>query len=113
MVSTRCFLYIIFDYIGVFSHHAFKVVLRDCSPGSSDYDKADIMKHLAQLHVKKMNDIEKDFLNKKFAHFLIEKEGIITKENFLTEFVPCYFIHPRQKNIDALRDGLTLNGRWG
>ena len=70
------------------------------------------MKHLAQLHGKEFDDIEKKFLHHRFEEFDIEKEGIITKDNFLTEFVPCFFVHPRRKNIDALRDGLTLNGRW-
>ena len=70
------------------------------------------MKHLAQLHVKEFDDIEKTYLNHRFEDFGIEEEGEITKDNFLTEFVPRFFVDPRQKNIDALRDGLTLNGRW-
>ena len=71
------------------------------------------MKHLAQMHVEEFSDIEKKFLGVSFEDCGIDKKtGEITKDNFLTEFVPLYFVQPRHENIGALREGITLGGEF-
>ena len=66
------------------------------------------MTHLAQTN--EFVDVTK-YLGTEFNDWLIEKEGIITKDNFVTDFVPGYILTPREKNLDAFREGLTLNGK--
>jgi hypothetical protein len=78
-------------------------------PGSEEYDEADLYRHLAQI--KEFEDVEK-FFGLEFSLYEIEKEGIITKENFKTDFVPAFVIDTRRKNLGALREGLTLNGMY-
>lgn len=103
---------------------SFAVLLRNCEPGSKDYPDGLVMNHLAQLDVDSFKDegfvengkgegfaenISKHF-DLEFAVYGIEKEGVITKDNFISDFVPGFVIEPRRKNIDALREGLTLDG---
>jgi hypothetical protein len=78
-------------------------------PESEEYDKSDLYRHLAQI--EEFKDVEK-FINVEFSAYEIEKEGIITKENFKTDFVPAYIVDARSKNLEALREGLTLNGTY-
>ncbi len=85
----------------------FEVILRDCPPGSPDYKKEEVLRHLAQMDCE---DIKK-FLGHEFSLFDIDKEGVVTKENFFTDFVPAVWIESRKNNIQSLRDGLTLKGK--
>lgn len=46
-----------------------------------------------------------------FQEYCIEgKKGTVTMDNFITEFLPAYIVEPRSKNLEALSEGLSLNG---
>ena len=67
------------------------------------------MTHLAQI--EEFKEVEEKFFGRKFEDYGIEKEGIITKDNFISDFFPAYVIDSRGGNLDALRAGFTLDGK--
>ena len=92
--------------------HFSPVILRNCLPGSKEYDNSALVRHFADMEEKdNIKDIDKKYCGLPFMAFEIEKEGNITKDNFFTEFVPEYMVESRKKHIDAIREGLTLNGK--
>ena len=84
------------------------VLLRDCKPGTEGYSDSEVLTHLAQI--EEFEDVEK-IEGLQFEDYGIVKEGIITKENFISDFVPAYVIDSRKKNLEAMREGLTLDGK--
>ena len=86
------------------------MLLRNCLPGTEDYPDDLVLKHLSKLDIGGFEKIEKHFGND-FELYGIEKEGKITKDNFISDFVPEYVIRSREKNLKALREGLTLDGK--
>ena len=46
-----------------------------------------------------------------FESFGIEKEGEITVDNFVSDFICGSIIDTRKMSLDALREGLTLGGK--
>jgi len=80
---------------------------RDCSPGDEGYHKHDIAYHLqgigANLHqLKSTIGVEYDYID--------GKPEIVTEETFFTKFIKDRFIQSRRISINALKEGLTLNG---
>ena len=85
------------------------MLLRNCLPGTSDYPDDLALTHLSKLDIDGLKNVERYF-GLEFEDLSIEKEGIITEENFIRDFIPGYVIQPRHNNLKALRDGLTLEG---
>ena len=89
------------------------VLLRNCSPGSAEYDDADVLNHFANLHDKdEAEKVGDKYYGHEFSLYDIDKDGTISKDNFIEEFVPAFIIEKRKKNLDAFREGLTLNGTY-
>eukprot|EP00551_Chaetoceros_affinis_P008906 CAMPEP_0203668946 /NCGR_PEP_ID=MMETSP0090-20130426/5430_1 /ASSEMBLY_ACC=CAM_ASM_001088 /TAXON_ID=426623 /ORGANISM="Chaetoceros affinis, Strain CCMP159" /LENGTH=945 /DNA_ID=CAMNT_0050533503 /DNA_START=144 /DNA_END=2981 /DNA_ORIENTATION=- len=91
------------------------VLLRNCEPDSDDYDDSDVLEHFMNLEESnkdKMKENDNKYYGVPFEEYEIEKEGVINEDNFIKDFVPAYMIEKKKKNINALREGLTLNGEF-
>ena len=54
-------------------------------------------------------------IGEKFETYCIEgkkRKWKITMDNFITDFLPAYIIESRSKNLEALSEGLSLNGTY-
>ena len=80
-------------------------------PGSTGYDETDVLKHFAGLFGRHaVGKIGSQYYGQEFGVYNINKEGTINEANFVKEFVPAYVLNKRKKNLEAFREGLTLNG---
>ena len=81
-------------------------------PGSDDYSDNSVFTHLAQLDGQLFNNVNKYIGHSFFEVYGLELPGVITKENFVKDFVRLVVIETRRKNLDAFMEGLTLNGMF-
>ena len=102
---------IFFEFIITHSFQFYLVLLRNCSPGTADYPDELVLEHMLRSGIDGLKNAEKYF-GIEFEDIGIGKEGQITNENFIGEFIPRYVIEPRCNNLKALCDGLTLEGMW-
>ena len=109
MVSLFLGLFFLFYFIKTHFFQFYPVLLRNCYPGTTDYPDNLVLKHLSKLDIDGLKNVEKYF-GIEFEDLGMEKEGIVTEENFIRDFIPGYVIQPRYNNLKALRDGLTLEG---
>ena len=85
------------------------VILRGVEPGHEEYDDRDVLQHLNEIDVESITKS----LGLTFDDILSNDDSeIITKENVISKLIPQQMIHSRKISLDAIEEGLTLNGMF-
>jgi len=85
------------------------VLFRKCLPGENGYHRSDIVDHLISIGQPMKLDGVLDVMT--IGDLLCDDDDtLITSDSYFTKLLPKYLVHSRSIALDALREGLTLNG---
>ena len=85
------------------------VILRGVEPGHEEYADRDVIQHLNEIDIENITNS----LDCTFDDILSNGDNeIITKENVISKLIPQQMIHSRKISLDAIEEGLTLNGMF-
>jgi len=84
------------------------IIFRGIYPGDEKYRDTDVFDHLVQItsfNLKGMIGQPLELFNG------IDRGGLVTEDNLFKEAIPSFFVESRKLAIDALIEGVTLNGK--
>mmetsp|Transcript_11510 Transcript_11510/g.16719 ORF Transcript_11510/g.16719 Transcript_11510/m.16719 type:complete len:262 (+) Transcript_11510:1348-2133(+) len=85
------------------------VLFRKCLPGEKDYHRSDIVDHLSAIGLLTKLDGVLNVMT--IDDFVFDGDDtVITPDTYFTKLLPKQFVRSRDLALDAIREGLTLNG---